>query len=193
MTESAEPQVRVVIAEDEAIIRRDLREILLDENYDVVGECARGDDAVEMVRALRPDVVILDIMMPGIDGLEAARRINDERLAATLILTAFSQREHVIRARDAGALAYLVKPFQPTDLIPAIEVALGRHAELQLLHEQAATLEDIGTLPGLPRSVAEAVSSVGYAVGHSFSGNGGTDDRAWIFTPDGRLIDLNTG
>ena len=132
----------VVIAEDEAIIRLDLKETLVEEGYDVVGETGRGDEAVDLVRKLRPDVVILDIKMPGLDGLEAARRINDERLAATLILTAFSQRELITQARDAGALAYLVKPFQRADLVPAIEVALGRYAELRALYEQTATLEE---------------------------------------------------
>ncbi len=133
---------RVVIAEDEAIIRLDLKETLLDEGYDVVGETGRGDEAVELVRLLQPDLAILDIKMPGIDGLEAARRINEEKLAAVLILTAFSQRDLIVQARDAGALAYLVKPFQRSDLVPAIEVALGRFAEMRALHEAAATLED---------------------------------------------------
>ena len=98
-----------------------------------MGETGRGDEAVELVRDLRPDLVILDIKMPGLDGLSAARQIAGERLAAVLILTAFSQRELVEQARDAGALAYLVKPFQKSDLIPAIEVALGRFAELTAL------------------------------------------------------------
>jgi AmiR/NasT family two-component response regulator len=133
---------RVVIAEDEAIIRLDLKETLQDEGYEVVGETGRGDEAVELVRSLQPDLAILDIKMPGMGGLEAARLINDERLAAVLILTAFSQRDLIVAARDAGALAYLVKPFQRSDLVPAIEVALGRFAEMKALHEQAASLED---------------------------------------------------
>ncbi|MEZ5263231.1 MAG: ANTAR domain-containing response regulator [Acidimicrobiia bacterium] len=132
----------VVIAEDEAIIRLDLRETLVDEGYDVVGETGRGDEAVELVRELRPDLVILDIKMPGMGGLEAARLITEERLAAVLILTAFSQRDLIVQARDAGALAYLVKPFQRSDLVPAIEVALGRFAELRALQEQSADLEE---------------------------------------------------
>ncbi len=132
----------VVIAEDEAIIRLDLRETLVDEGYDVIGETGRGDEAVELVRTLRPDLVILDIKMPGMGGLEAARVITEERLAAVLILTAFSQRDLIVQARDAGALAYLVKPFQRSDLVPAIEVALGRFAELRALQEQSADLEE---------------------------------------------------
>ena len=133
---------RVVIAEDEAIIRLDLKETLEEEGYEVVGETGRGDEAVELVRDLRPDVAILDIKMPGLDGLSAAREIAGERWAAVLILTAFSQRDLIERARDAGALAYLVKPFQKADLFPAIEVALGRFTELKALHDQATSLEE---------------------------------------------------
>jgi AmiR/NasT family two-component response regulator len=132
---------RVVLAEDEAIIRLDLREMLEEEGYEVVGETARGDDAVALVRQLQPDLVILDIKMPGLDGLAAARQIAGERLAPVLILTAFSQRDLVEQARDAGALAYLVKPFQKSDLIPAIEVALGRYAELAALERDVRELQ----------------------------------------------------
>jgi response regulator NasT len=138
--ESARP-TRVVIAEDEAIIRLDLKELLQEEGYDVVGETGRGDEAVELVRDLRPDLVILDIKMPGLDGLAAAREISGERLAAVLILTAFSQRNLIEEARDAGALAYLVKPFQKSELIPAIEVALGRFTELKALEAENRGLE----------------------------------------------------
>ena len=125
--------IRVVIAEDEAIIRMDLRETLEEEGYEVVGETGRGDTAVDLVRDLLPDLAILDIKMPGIDGLEAARIINHEKLCGVLMLTAFSQREVVEEARDAGALAYLVKPFQKSDLVPAIEVAIGRFRELRAM------------------------------------------------------------
>lgn len=125
--------LRVVIAEDEAIIRMDLRETLEEEGYEVIGETGRGDQAVELVRGLQPDLAILDIKMPGIDGLEAARIINGEKICGVLMLTAFSQREVVEQARDAGALAFLVKPFQKSDLIPAIEVAMGRFKELRAL------------------------------------------------------------
>jgi len=133
--------VRVVVAEDEAIIRLDLKETLQEEGYEVVGETGRGDDAVALVRQLQPELVILDIKMPGLDGLGAARQIAGERLAAVLILTAFSQRDLVEQARDAGALAYLVKPFQKSDLIPAIEVALGRYAELAALERDVRELQ----------------------------------------------------
>jgi two-component system, response regulator PdtaR len=125
--------LRVVIAEDEAIIRMDLRETLEEEGYEVIGETGRGDQAIELVRGLQPDLVILDIKMPGMDGLEAARIINGEKICGVLMLTAFSQREVVEQARDAGALAFLVKPFQKSDLIPAIEVAMGRFRELRSL------------------------------------------------------------
>jgi response regulator NasT len=135
-------QPRVVIAEDEAIIRLDLKELLEEEGYSVVGETGRGDEAIELVRDLVPDLVILDVKMPGLDGLSAARQISSERLAAVLILTAFSQRDLVEQARDAGALAYLVKPFQKSDLLPAIEVALARHAELTSLERHVEDLEE---------------------------------------------------
>jgi len=140
---SVEPShpTRVVIAEDEAIIRLDLKELLQEEGYDVVGETGRGDEAIELVRDLRPELVILDIKMPGLDGLSAARQVASERLAAVLMVTAFSQRELVEQARDAGALAYLVKPFQKSDLIPAIEVALGRFSELTALERDVEDLQ----------------------------------------------------
>ena len=130
----------MVIAEDEAIIRLDLRETLEEEGYEVVGETGRGDKAVELVRELRPDLAILDIKMPHMDGLEAAALIAAERICGVLMLTAFSQREIIEQARDAGALAYLVKPFQKSDLIPAMEVAIGRFRELQQLSGEVDSL-----------------------------------------------------
>jgi AmiR/NasT family two-component response regulator len=138
----AERPVRIVIAEDEAIIRLDLRETLEDEGYEVVGDCGRGDVAIELVRELHPDVVILDIKMPGLDGIETCRRISAERDAAVVLLTAFSQRELIEQAREAGALAYLVKPFNRRELVPAVEMARARHAELRSLSQQAATLAE---------------------------------------------------
>lgn len=121
--------LRVVIAEDEAIVRMDLREILEEEGYEVVADTGRGDEAVALVRQHRPDLAILDVKMPGVDGLSAAREITAEGLAVVLILTAFSQRNLIEEARDAGVMAYLVKPFQANELVPAIEMALERHAE----------------------------------------------------------------
>jgi two-component system, response regulator PdtaR len=134
--------VRVVIAEDEAIVRLDLKEILEEEGYDVVGETGRGDEAVKLVRELEPDLAILDIKMPGMDGLAAAREISSAQTSAVLILTAFSQRNLIEEARDAGALAYLIKPFQRSELVPAIEVALGRFQEMKALRDEVQGLED---------------------------------------------------
>jgi response regulator NasT len=124
---------RIVIAEDEAIIRLDLRETLEEEGYIVVADTGRGDDAIELVRQHKPDVAIFDIKMPGLDGLDAARVVSAEKICPVVMLTAFSQREVIEQARDAGALAYLVKPFQKTDLVPAIELAIGRFRELMTL------------------------------------------------------------
>ncbi len=161
---------RVVIAEDEAIIRLDLKETLEEEGYEVVGETGRGDEAVQLVRTLRPDVAILDIKMPGLDGLSAAREIAGERGAAVLILTAFSQRDLIERARDAGALAYLVKPFQKSDLFPAIEVALGRFNELKELHEQATSLEDqLETRKVVDRAKGQLMDEQGMSESEAFS------------------------
>lgn len=133
---------RVLIAEDEALIRLDLREMLVEEGYDVVGEAADGETAVQLAEQLRPDLVILDIKMPIMDGLAAAERIAGERIAPVVILTAFSQRELVERARAAGAMAYLVKPFQKSDLVPAVEIALSRFAELSALEAEVGVLQD---------------------------------------------------
>ena len=134
--------IRVVIAEDEAIISLDLRETLEEEGYEVIVEAGRGDVALDLIRELKPDLAILDVKMPGMDGLEVARMIGDEKICGVLVLTAFSQREIIEQARDAGALAYLVKPFQKSDLIPAIEVAIGRFRELQALNGQMEVLEE---------------------------------------------------
>ncbi|MFF5227526.1 ANTAR domain-containing response regulator [Dactylosporangium sp. NPDC000521] len=133
---------RVLIAEDEALIRLDLREMLVEEGYDVVGEAGDGETAVRLAEELKPDLVIMDIKMPIMDGLAAAEKIAGARVAPVVILTAFSQRDLVERARAAGAMAYLVKPFQKSDLVPAVEIAVSRFAELAVLEEEVATLTD---------------------------------------------------
>jgi response regulator NasT len=138
---SPEPR-RVVIAEDEALIRMDLAEMLAEEGYDVVGQAADGAAAVGLAEQERPDLVILDVKMPVLDGIAAAEQIARARIAPVVILTAFSQRELVDRARDAGAMAYLVKPFTRTDLVPAIEIAISRFRELAVLEQEIADLGD---------------------------------------------------
>ncbi|WP_310963047.1 ANTAR domain-containing response regulator [Nocardioides terrisoli] len=135
-------QRRVVIAEDEALIRMDLREMLVEEGYDVVGEAGDGETAVQLAEELRPDLVVLDIKMPRLDGITAAERIAGQRIAPVIILTAFSQRDLVERARDAGAMAYVVKPFSKSDLVPAIEIAAARFAEVQVLEAQVEDLDE---------------------------------------------------
>ncbi len=133
---------RIVVAEDEAIIRLDLVETLREEGYDVIGEAARGDDALRLIDELKPDLAILDVRMPGLDGIEVAREVVANRSAAVLILTAFGQRELVERAAEAGAMAYLVKPWQRNDLVPAIEMAIARHRETLALAEDNENLTD---------------------------------------------------
>ncbi|OYD70609.1 response regulator receiver and ANTAR domain protein [Rhodococcus sp. OK302] len=133
---------RVVVAEDEALIRMDLVEMLREEGYDVVGEAGDGQVAVELAEALRPDLVIMDVKMPRRDGIDAASEIAAKRIAPVVILTAFSQRELVERARDAGAMAYLVKPFSITDLVPAVELAVSRFREVAALEREIADLSD---------------------------------------------------
>jgi AmiR/NasT family two-component response regulator len=162
--------LRVVIAEDEAIIRMDLRETLEEEGYEVIGETGRGDQAVELVRGLQPDLAILDIKMPGLDGLEAARIINGEKICGVLMLTAFSQREVVEQARDAGALAFLVKPFQKSDLIPAIEVAMGRFRELRSLTGEIDALgEQLESRKVVDRAKGVLIDDAGMTEGDAFS------------------------
>ncbi|HEU4491547.1 MAG TPA: response regulator [Jiangellales bacterium] len=141
MTDSATTR-RVLVAEDEALIRLDLVEMLGEEGYEVVGETGDGATAVRLAEELRPDLVVLDVKMPVLDGISAAERIVEQRIAPVLMLTAFSQRELVERARDAGAMAYLVKPFTRADLVPAIEMAISRHDELAALEAEVADLGD---------------------------------------------------
>ena len=163
--------VRVVLAEDEAIIRLDVKEILEEEGYEVVGETGRGDQAIDLARELQPDLTILDIKMPGLDGLTAAKTIASERLSAVLILTAFSQHDLVEQAREAGALAYLVKPFQKSDLIPAVEMALGRHEQLLALERENADLAER----------LEARKAIDRAKGRLMDEHGMSESQAWRF------------
>src|SRR5262252_8147995 len=134
--------VRVVIAEDEALIRLDLKEMLEEEGYEIAGQASDGEQAVELASSLRPDLMILDVKMPVLDGISAAEQIAARHLAPVVILTAFSQRELVERARDAGAMAYLVKPFTKADLVPAIEIAVSRFQELSALGDEVGTLRE---------------------------------------------------
>jgi response regulator NasT len=138
--EKTAPRKRVVIAEDEALIRMDLAEMLQEEGYEVVGQAGDGESAVKLATEHRPDLVILDVKMPVLDGISAAERIGAEKIAPVLMLTAFSQRELVERARDAGAMAYLVKPFSKADLVPAIEMATTRYEEMRALESEVADL-----------------------------------------------------
>jgi two-component system, response regulator PdtaR len=169
---------RVVIAEDEAIVRLDLKEILESEGYVVVGETGRGDEAVDLVTLHHPDLAILDVKMPGIDGIEAARRITGDRKVAVLILTAFSQRNLIEDARDAGVSAYLVKPFQRSELIPAIEVALARFEEFRAIEEEHARLS--GELSTLEEKL-ETRRAVDRAKGILMDNHGMAEAEAFTF------------
>ncbi|WP_415976857.1 ANTAR domain-containing response regulator [Rhodococcus sp. 077-4] len=139
---TGKPPLRVVVAEDESLIRLDLVEMLREEGYDVVGEAADGQQAVELAVELLPDLVIMDVKMPRRDGIDAASEIAEKRIAPVVILTAFSQRELVEKARDAGAMAYLVKPFTKADLMPAVELAASRFSEISALESEIADLQD---------------------------------------------------
>ena len=142
--DQAEPAsgLRVLVVEDEALIRLDLTEMLTEEGYVVAGEAGDGEQAVELARELRPDLVIMDVKMPKVDGIAAAASIVEERIAPVVMLTAFSQRELIEQARDAGAMAYLVKPFARHELVPAIELAVSRFAEKRALEDEVATLNE---------------------------------------------------
>ncbi|CAL8971893.1 MAG: response regulator [Actinobacteria bacterium] len=135
-------QLRVLVAEDEALIRLDLVELLTEEGYTVIAEAGDGEEALELARKLTPDLVVMDVKMPKMDGISAAAVIAEERIAPVVMLTAFSQRELVERARDAGAMAYVVKPFDSSDVIPAIEIAMARFAEIRAVEAEVADLEE---------------------------------------------------
>jgi two-component system, response regulator PdtaR len=168
-TQAGAERRRVLIAEDEALIRLDLAEMLVEEGYDVVGEAGDGETAVRMAEELRPDLVIMDIKMPIMDGLAAAEKVAGARLAPVVILTAFSQRDLVERARAAGAMAYLVKPFQKTDLVPAIEIALSRFAEISALETEVAGLADrLETRKAVERAKGALMTRYGMAEPQAF-------------------------
>lgn len=159
----------VVIAEDEALIRLDLREMLEDEGYRVVGEAGDGERAVRLVEQLRPDLVLLDVRMPVLDGISAAQRIASARIAPVVMVTAYSQREQVERARDAGAMAYVVKPFTIADLVPAIEIARSRFAELRALADEVSDLsERLETRKTVERAKARLQETFGMSEPESF-------------------------
>jgi two-component system, response regulator PdtaR len=131
---------RVVVAEDESLIRLDIVEILRDNGFDVVGEAGDGETAVQLATELRPDLVVMDVRMPQLDGIKAAERLTRDHIAPVVLLTAFSQKELVEQASEAGALAYVVKPFTPNDLLPAIEIALARYAQIVALESEVADM-----------------------------------------------------
>jgi len=139
---SANTARRVVVAEDEALIRMDIVETLRDNGFLVVGEAGDGERAVELAVELRPDIVVMDVKMPKLDGISAAERLSKDNIAPVVLLTAFSQKELVNRASEAGAMAYVVKPFSPNDLLPAIEIALSRYAQIQALESEVADLAE---------------------------------------------------
>lgn len=141
-TDTASASRRVVVAEDESLIRLDIVEILRDNGFDVVGEAGDGETAVALAKELRPDLVVMDVKMPKLDGISAAEQLSKDSIAPVVLLTAFSQKELVERATEAGALAYVVKPFTQNDLLPAIEIALARHAELVALEAEIADLTE---------------------------------------------------
>ena len=142
MNERNKKSLRLVIADNESIIRLDLREMLEDAGHEIVGEAVNGRKAVELTRMHRPDLVIMDIKMPEMDGITAARKISEEKIAPVLLLTAFSQPEIVEQAKDSGVLGYLVKPVQESNLFPAIEIALSRWQEMQGLEAELDKLKD---------------------------------------------------
>ena len=159
----------MVIAEDEALIRLDLKEMLLEEGYEVVGEAGDGERAVALAEELQPDLVVLDVKMPRLDGITAAERIAQARIAPVVILTAFSQRELVERARDAGAMAYLVKPFTQTELVPAVEMAMSRFSEIRVLEGEISDLEEqLATRKAVDRAKAALQRQLGLSEPDAF-------------------------
>ena len=168
--EQAPPVPRVVIAEDEALIRMDLAEMLMEQGYEVVAQATNGQEAIDSARLHQPDLVVLDIKMPKVDGIAAATVIASERIAPIVMLTAFSQRELIERARDAGAMAYVVKPFGPHDLVPAIELARARFEEIRVLAQETADLRDqLETRKLIERAKSLIQEHLGISESESFS------------------------
>ena len=162
-------KTKILIAEDEAIIRLDLKEMLEEEGFDVVGEASDGDAAIRLAREREPDLVIMDVKMPGMDGLTAAEKITEEELSAVLILTAFSQKDLVQRAAEAGAIGYLVKPFQKSDLMPAIDIALARNAQLKAVKNEAKGLaEQLETRKVVDRAKGRLMDTKGLSEADAF-------------------------
>lgn len=172
----------IVVAEDEAIIRLDLVETLVEEGYDVVAEVGRGDEALRLIEELNPDLAILDVRMPGLDGIEVAREVVSQRAAAVLILTAFGQRDLVERAAEAGAMAYLVKPWQRSDLVPAIEMALARHRDAVELAEGKEALSN----------QLEARKVIDRAKGALMDGHGLTEQEAFRYLQSQAMSNRST-
>jgi two-component system, response regulator PdtaR len=159
----------VLIAEDEAIIRLDLKEMLEEEGFSVVGEASDGDSCLRDAEEKRPDLIIMDIKMPGVDGLAAAEQATERGLGAVLILTAFSQKDLVQRAAEAGAMGYLVKPFQKSDLLPAIEVALARHAQLAAARKESSDLrEQLATRKVVDKAKGRLIDEKGMSEAEAF-------------------------
>jgi len=167
--ESPAPTKRILVAEDEAIIRIDLAEMLGEAGYDVVGQASNGEQAVELATELRPDLVIMDVKMPVLDGISAAEQIGKERICPVVMLTAFSQTELVERARDAGVMAYIVKPFTATDVVPAIDIALSRWGELKTLEDEVADLgERLETRKAVDRAKGVLMSKLKISESEAF-------------------------
>ena len=163
------PARRAVVAEDEALIRMDVVETLREAGFEVVGEAGDGETAVQLATDLRPDVVVMDVKMPVLDGISAAERIGKAHLAPVVLLTAFSQTELVERARDAGAMAYVVKPFSPADLLPALEIAISRYSQISALESEVADLtERFETRKRVDRAKGLLMTKMGLSEPESF-------------------------
>ncbi len=166
---TSQPARRVVVAEDETLIRLDIIEILRGEGYDVVGEADNGEKAVQLAEELKPDLVLMDVKMPVMDGISAAEKIVKARIAPVVLLTAFSQKELVERARDAGAMAYVVKPFTAADLLPALEIAISRYAQISALESEVADLaERFETRKRVDRAKGLLMSKMGLSEAEAF-------------------------